>query len=41
MEMLDKIDSAREYINTISKPLPYSIGKVKAFEEIKGIEPIE
>ena len=41
MEMLDKIDSPTEYINAISKLLPYSIGKVKAFEEIEEIEPID
>ena len=29
-----------EYITTISKLLPYSIGKVKAYEEIEEIEPI-
>jgi hypothetical protein len=40
MEMLDKIDSPTEYINAISKLLPYSIGKVKAFEEIEEREPI-
>ena len=40
MEMLDKIDSPTEYINAISKLLPYSIGKVKAYEEIKEREPI-
>jgi hypothetical protein len=33
-EMLDKIDSPTEYINAIAKLLPYSIGKVKAYEEI-------
>jgi hypothetical protein len=31
MEMLDKIDSPTEYINAISKLLPYSIAKVKAY----------
>jgi len=41
MEMLDKIDSPTEYINTISKLLPYSIGKVKAYEEIEEREPID
>jgi len=41
MEMLDKIDSPTEYINAISKLLPYSIGKVKAYEEIEEIEPID
>ena len=40
MEMLDKIDSPIEYINAISKLLPYSIGKVKAYEEIEEREPI-
>ena len=39
-EMLDKIDSPTEYINAISKLLPYSIGKIKAFEEIEEREPI-
>ena len=42
MEMLDKIDSPTEYINAISKLLPYSIGKVKAYEESEEeIEPID
>ncbi len=41
MEMLDKIDSPTEYINAISKLLPYSIGKVKAYEEIEEFEPID
>ena len=41
MEMLDKIDSPTEYISAISKLLPYSIGKVKAYEEIEEIEPID
>ena len=41
MEMLDKIDSPTEYINAISKLLPYSIGKVKAFEEIEEFEPMD
>ena len=40
MEMLDKIDSPTEYINAISKLLPYSIGKVKAYEEVEEMEPI-
>ena len=39
-EMLDKIESPTEYINAISKLLPYSIGKIKAYEEIEEIEPI-
>ena len=41
MEMLDKIDSPTEYINAISKLLPYAIGKKKAYEEIEEMEPIE
>jgi hypothetical protein len=40
MEMLDKIESPAEYINAISKLLPYSIGKVKPYEEGEEIEPI-
>ena len=38
MQMLDKIDSPTEYINAITKLLPYSIGKVKAYEEVEEIE---
>ena len=41
MEMLDKIDSPTEYINAISKLLPYSIGKVKPYEEVEEREPID
>ena len=41
MGMLDKIDSPTEYINAISKLLPYSIGKVKSYEEIEEREPID
>jgi hypothetical protein len=41
MEMLDKIDSPTEYINAISKLLPYSIAKVKAYEEFEEIEPMD
>jgi len=39
--MLDKIESPTEYLNAITKLLPYSIGKVKAFEEIEEREPID
>ena len=39
--MLYKIDSPTDYINAISKLLSYSIGKVKAYEEIKEREPID
>jgi hypothetical protein len=38
-EMLDKIDSPTEYINAITKLLPYSI--VKAYEEIIETEPMD
>ena len=41
MEMLDKIDSPTEYISAISKLLPYSIGKVKPYEEIEEREPMD
>ena len=41
MEMLDKIDSPTEYINAISKLLPYAVGKKKAYEEIEEREPID
>jgi len=41
MEMLDKIDSPTEYINAISKLLPYSIGKVKSYEEVEEREPMD
>ncbi len=39
--MLDKIESPTVYVNPISKLLPYSIGKVKAYEEIEEREPID
>jgi len=41
MEMLDKIDNPTEYINAVTKLLPYSIGKIKAYEEIEEFEPID
>ena len=41
MEMLDKKDSPKEYINAISKLLPYAVGKVKPYEEIEEFEPID
>jgi hypothetical protein len=41
VEMLDKIESPTEYINAITKLLPYSIGKVKPYEEIEEREPID
>ena len=39
-EMLEKIESPTEYINAISKLLPCSIGKIKAYEEVEEIKPI-
>ena len=36
--MLDKIDSPTEYINAISKLLPYTVGKIKAYEEAEERE---
>ena len=39
--MLDKIESPTEYINAISKLLPYSIGKVKSYEEVVESEPMD
>ena len=39
--MLDKIESPTEYINAVTKLLPYLIGKVKSHEEIEEIEPID
>jgi hypothetical protein len=39
--MLDKIESPTVYVNPISKLLPYSIGKVKAYEEIEEREPMD
>ena len=38
---LDKIESPTEYINAITKLLPYSIGKVKPYEEIEEREPMD
>ena len=40
IEMLNKIESPTEYINAISKLLPYTVGKVKPYEEIEEREPI-
>ena len=37
--ILDKIDSPTEYINAITKLLPYSIGKVKPYEEVEHFDP--
>ena len=39
-EMLDKIEDPVEYINAITKLLPYAIGKKKMIEDVQEIEPI-
>ena len=39
-EMLNQITNPTEYINAVSKLLPYAIGKKKAYEEMEEIEPI-
>ena len=39
-EMLNKIENPVEYINAITKLLPYAIGKKKTIEDIEDIEPI-
>ena len=40
-DMLNQITNPTEYINAVSKLLPYAIGKKKAYEEIEKMEPIE
>tara|TARA_B100000902_G_scaffold389742_1_gene437417 strand:- start:287 stop:553 length:267 start_codon:yes stop_codon:yes gene_type:complete len=40
MEMLDKIESPTEYINAITKLLPYVVGKKRPIEEQEYVEPI-
>ena len=39
-EMLNKIENPVEYINAITKLLPYAIGKKKTIEDIEETEPI-
>ena len=39
-EMLDKIEDPIDYINAITKLLPYAIGKKKTIEDIEETEPI-
>jgi len=39
--MLNQITNPTEYINAVSKLLPYAIGKKKAYEEIEEMEPVE
>ena len=40
MEMLNKIENPTEYINAVTKLMPYVVGKKKAYEEVEEIEPI-
>ena len=40
-EILDKIEDPVEYINAITKLLPYAIGKKKMIEDVQEIEPID
>ena len=39
-EMLDKIEDPIDYINAITKLLPYAIGKKKTIEDVQETEPI-
>ena len=39
-EMLNKIENPVEYINAITKLLPYAIGKKKTIEDTEDSEPI-
>ena len=39
-EMLNKIEDPIEYINAITKLLPYAIGKKKTIEDTEETEPI-
>ena len=39
-EMLNKIEDPVEYINAITKLLPYAIGKKKTIEDTEDSEPI-
>ena len=39
-EMLNKIEDPVDYINAITKLLPYAIGKKKMIEDSQEIEPI-
>ena len=39
-EMLKKIEDPIDYINAITKLLPYAIGKKKTIEDVQETEPI-
>ena len=39
-EMLNKIEDPIDYINAITKLLPYAIGKKKTIEDVQETEPI-
>ena len=40
-DMLSKIEDPIEYINAITKLLPYAIGKKKMIEDIQETDPID
>ena len=40
-DMLNQITNPTEYINAVSKHLPYAIGKKKPHEEMEEMEPVE
>ena len=40
-DMLNQITNPTEYINAVSKLLPYAIGKKKPHEEMEEMEPVE
>ena len=39
--MINKIENPIDYINAITKLLPYAIGKKKMIEDVKETEPID
>ena len=40
-DMLNKIEDPIDYINAITKLLPYAIGKKKMIEDIQETDPID
>ena len=40
-EMLNKIEDPIDYINAITKLLPYTIGKKKMIEDVQETDPID
>ena len=41
MEMLNKIENPTEYINAVSKLMPYVVGKKRPIEEQEFSEPVK